>query len=258
MNEAGLVVDALELKTSVFPAADSRPSFNELQFIQYLLDNFSSIDSIVQELDKVRLSPVGSKLHYFACDINKCMTIEFVNGQLVTHLSENLPISSLANSTYEESLNYAHNFITFGGEKPIVLESKESLDRFVRASYNAKYINQYKDPTQALFTILQDAGTKNNRWQLIYNQNEKTIAFRTTAKITKQRKIELTKFDFSCQGPSQYFDLDSESEGPINAAFQNFDSELNRKTIEKSVTMQQLPPRLTDRLAIYPNETKCN
>ena len=41
MNEAGLVVEALELKSSIFPASDTRASLNELQFIQYLLDNLT-------------------------------------------------------------------------------------------------------------------------------------------------------------------------------------------------------------------------
>ncbi|MBC7540524.1 MAG: linear amide C-N hydrolase [Bacteriovorax sp.] len=258
MNEAGLVVDALELKTSVFPGVDARASLNELQFIQYLLDNFSTVESITLGLQDVRLSPVGSKLHYFACDIKKCMTIEFVNGQLVTHQSGDLPISSFANNTYEEHLAYAKDFITFGGDKPIVIDSKDSLDRFVRASYNAKFINKFDDPTQAIFAFLSDVGSKNNRWQLIYNQDEKTITFRTTAKLTLQRKVDLAQFDFSCKQSSQYFDLDSDSEGQVNTEFKTFDSAINYSIIKKSVDLQGLPPLLAGRLAIYPNETLCN
>lgn len=258
MNEAGLVVDALKLKSSIFPAIDSRPSLNELQFIQYLLDNFATVESIVEGLDKIRLSPVGSKLHYFACDINKCIIIEFINGQLTTHFSDNLPISSLTNSTYEESLNYTRNFISFGGENPIVTDSKKSLDRFVRASYSAKSIKNYDNPEQAIFTFLEETATRNNRWQIIYNQNERAITFRTTGKNAKPRKINLTGFDFSCQEPSQYFDLENVDTGLINDQFKNFDSKLNRKIIRKSVIWQRLPFGLTKRLADYPNETKCN
>lgn len=257
MNEAGLVVEALELKSSIYPLADSRPSLNELQFIQYLLDNFASVESVERELKNIRLSPVGSKLHYFACDRKSCMTIEFINGQLVTHRTASLPISSFANNTYEEHLNYARDFITFGGIKPIVMDSKESLDRFVRASYNAKFINKYEDPTQTIFSFLSDVGSKNNRWQLIYNQDEKSITFRTTAKISLQRKIKLSQFYFDCQQDSQYFDLDSDSEGPINSEFKKFDPAANYLIVKKSVDMQGLPAQLADRLSVYPNETFC-
>jgi choloylglycine hydrolase len=258
MNEAGVVIDSLELKSSIFPESDSRNSLNELQFVQYILDNFSTIDSIMLELKNIRLSPVGAKLHYFVCDIKKCMTIEFINGQLITHQVPNLPISSLANNTYEEHLIYSQDFITFGGTKPVVMDSKESQDRFVRSSYNAKFISQYEDPTQAIFNFLADVGTKNNRWQIIYNQDEKTITFRTTAKISLQRKIDLTKFDFNCQQVNQYFDLDSESEGPINSEFKIYDPEISYSIIKKSVEMQKLPLPLADRLAHYPSETYCN
>lgn len=258
MNEAGLVVDALELKSSIFPGVDSRPSLNELQFIQYLLDNYSSIEQITEGLKDIRLSPVGSKLHYFACDPKKCMTIEFINGLLVTHDTLELPISSFANNTYEEHLDYTKDFITFGGTRPIVMDSLQSLDRFTRASYNAKFINSAQDPVDRLFSILNDVGTTNNRWQVIYNQDEKMITFRTTAKIALQRKINLKQFNFNCHEPVYYFDLDSDSEGPINADFKNYDRAQNFAIIKKSVEMQGLPPQLADRLAIYPEETVCH
>lgn len=257
MNEKGLIVEALELKSSVFPPADGRPSLNELQFIQYLLDNFSSVKNITDELKNIRLSPVGSKLHYFVCDAEQCMTIEYINGSLVTHMAPNLPVSSFANNTYEEHINYARQFTTFGGDKPIVLESKDSLDRFVRASYNVKSIDQYEDPVQAVFTFLSDVGSRNNRWQIIYNQDRKTISFRTTSRISLQRKIDIAAFDFDCKAPVMYFDLDSDHEGQINSMFKTFDPAVNHAIIKKSVNMQNLPAPLADRLAVFPGETMC-
>lgn len=258
MNEAGLLIDALELKSSVFPVADTRPSFNELQFIQYVLDNYSSVEVLAKDLGSIRLAPVGSKLHYFVCDVNQCMTVEYINGEVVTHFGKELPISGIANSSYEEHVDYAKDFVTFGGSKPVIQDSKDSLDRFVRSNYNAKFINESTNPTQTIFGFLQDVGSANNRWQLIYNQDEQTITFRTQAQLSKQRKVELGAFDFSCSTPVQYFDLDSEVEGGINSAFKNFDPETNLQVIKKSVKMQGLPGPLADRLGVYPNETQCN
>ncbi|MBC7714532.1 MAG: linear amide C-N hydrolase [Rhizobacter sp.] len=258
MNEAGLMIDALELLSSVYIPADTRPSFNELQFIQYVLDNFSSVEEMNENLQGVRLAPVGSRLHYFTCDAKKCLTIEWIGGVMVTHLSENLPISSLANNTYDQHLAYAKDFVTFGGNKPVVQDSRESLDRFVRATYNGKFINEYDDKIQRLFAILDDVGSVNNRWQLIYNQDERTITFRTKSQFDKQRKIELNAFDFDCHSTVKYFDIDSEIQGSINDDFMDFDPAANYALIKKSVDMQKLPAQLADRLAVYPNETKCN
>ena len=259
MNEVGLMVDALELKSSVFPAADTRPSFNELQFIQYLLDNYSSIEKLEADLPNIRLAPVGSKLHYFTCDIKNCMTIEFIDGKLVTHSGEDLEISGLANSTYDDHLNFAREHVGFGGTKPINMGSSDSLDRFVKGNYKAKFIDDAKNPIQYVFNILQDVrGPESNRWQIIYNLSERTINFRTTAKLNLQRVIDLKQFDYNCQTPSYSFDLDSEFTGAINDKFTSFDPILNHAIIKKSVEMQKLPPPLADRLAIYPKETVCH
>ena len=258
MNERGFMIDALELKSSVFPSKDSRPSFNELQFIQYVLDNYSSVETLANDLKSIRISPVGSKLHYFACDVKRCMTIEYIEGEAVTHYGDKLLISGLANNTYQEHLDYAKDFVTFGGDKPVVLGTKNSLDRFVRSNYNAKFINQAVDPVQTLFDILEDVGSVNNRWQLIYNQNENTITFRTQTQFDKQRKVSLNEIDFSCAKSSQYFDLDSETAGDVNQALADFNFEVNLQVIKKSVLMQGLPVPLAHRLAVYPSETQCN
>lgn len=257
MNEKGLIVEALELKSSIYQPADQKASFNELQFIQYLLDNFETVGEIKTALGSLRLAPVGSALHYFSCDVKECMTIEFLNGEIVTHQGESLPVSGLANHSYADSVEYAKDFVTFGGNKPVVQGSKESLNRFVRSNYNAKFINQAEDKIQTLFGYLNDVGSVNNRWQIIYNQNEKTIHFRTTAQIEKQRKIELQKFSYDCNSAVQYFDLDSAREGDINEEFKDFDFNVNQAKIKKSVEMQGLPAALTLRLSVYPAETKC-
>lgn len=258
MNEAGLVVEALELESSLFPKADSRASLNELQFVQYLLDNYATIEEAQTGVKNIRVAPVGSKLHYFVCDLKKCMTIEFINRELVTHLDSTLPIPSLANDSYEDHINFAKDFISFGGSKPIDMISFDSLDRFVRASYLSKSINQSTDPIQEVFKILSDVGLKDNRWQILYNQDKKTITFRTTEKLTLQRKIDLTKLNFSCDNSNDYFDLESDGTGLINSQFLKFDPSINMAIIKKSVEMQGLPLPLATRLSHYSSETSCN
>lgn len=257
MNEKGMMIDALELLSSSYPEVDSRPSFNELQFMQYVLDNYSSVDELNADIENIRLAPVGSKLHYFTCDVRKCITIEFIDGKVVTHLNKDLPISGLSNNTYEQHVTYARKFIPFGGDRPVDLESKQSLDRFVRSNYRAKLINQSPYPTQAVFTILDDVSKDSTRWHIIYNQSKKIITFRTTAKIGLQRTIDLKTFDYDCKTSARYFDLDSDFKGPINELFIPFDAKINHEIIKLSVKKQGLPDKLADRLSIYPNETKC-
>ncbi len=47
MNEAGLVVEILLFKKGEYPAPDSRPAINKYQWIQYQLDNFSTVEEVI-------------------------------------------------------------------------------------------------------------------------------------------------------------------------------------------------------------------
>src|SRR5215217_4577526 len=47
MNEKGLVVELMWLSESEYPAKDNRPALTVLQWIQYQLDNCSSVDEVV-------------------------------------------------------------------------------------------------------------------------------------------------------------------------------------------------------------------
>jgi len=257
MNETGLMIEALELKTSIFSSPNEIPSLNELQFIQYILDNFQTIEEIKKSLSTLRISAVGSQLHYFTCDIHECLTIESINGKWVTHSEEELPIPSLANNTYEQHLNYIQDFENFGGIKPINMESKESLDRFVRGTFYAQTLKNYSDKIEKLFDFLNDVGTKNNRWQIIYNQTEGIIHFRTTAKFSLKRFVDLKRLNFDCHKKTKYFDLESDFDADITDLLKDLSNDFNYALIKKSVELQKLPLPLADRLANYSTETQC-
>ena len=62
MNEAGLVVEAMALLSTRFPAPDSRPYLpNALLWRQYLLDTCSSVRDVIESDSKVRVSYDASK-----------------------------------------------------------------------------------------------------------------------------------------------------------------------------------------------------
>ncbi len=84
LNDAGLVVEVMWLDSSRAPAPDKRATVSELQWIQYQLDNFSSVSEMIEAAHKVRVSTVYGKVHYLACDAtNACAAFENLDGQLV-------------------------------------------------------------------------------------------------------------------------------------------------------------------------------
>jgi len=46
MNEAGLIVETMVLEDTQYPSPDSRPEVETLQWVQYQLDNFSTIEAV--------------------------------------------------------------------------------------------------------------------------------------------------------------------------------------------------------------------
>ena len=133
-NEAGLVVNELWLNESEYPVADSRASMSVDQYVQYILDNFQSIDEIIASDQLIRLRPSTNnftKVHFFAVDkMGNNIVIEFLHGKMVYHSKETMPIKVMTNDTYERSINYVQNGIKWSGTNHI----KASLDRFYTAT----------------------------------------------------------------------------------------------------------------------------
>ena len=84
MNSAGLVVEVMWFNKTLYPKVDERPSINELQWIQYQLDNYSTTAEVVTNAHKIRVAPIYAKVHYLVCDSgSSCAALEYVNHKLV-------------------------------------------------------------------------------------------------------------------------------------------------------------------------------
>ena len=60
MNEKGLVVEMMWLEGSKYPEPDQRAELGVLQWIQYQLDNCSTIEEVIATDSKVRISKTHS------------------------------------------------------------------------------------------------------------------------------------------------------------------------------------------------------
>ena len=73
---------AERLRNSKFDASDQNFTVNELQWIQYQLDNFETTVQVVESLKRLRVSPAYAKVHYFVCDKGgDCAAIDFLDGK---------------------------------------------------------------------------------------------------------------------------------------------------------------------------------
>ena len=60
MNEKGLVVELMWLDETKYPSADNRPAIGVLQWIQYQLDNCTTIEEVLQPINNFGYHPTGT------------------------------------------------------------------------------------------------------------------------------------------------------------------------------------------------------
>jgi penicillin V acylase-like amidase (Ntn superfamily) len=110
MNEAGLVVEVLMLRSAQFPnpQGSGKPTISELQWAQYQLDNYSTTAEVLAHANDLLIEQIAAPVHYFVCDSSKqCLTLDPLNGQYVISSENSLPYKVLTNSSYSDSVNFA-------------------------------------------------------------------------------------------------------------------------------------------------------
>lgn len=262
VNEKGLVIEVLWLDSAEVPAIDKRPTLNELQWIQYQLDNFSSVNEVITHINDVRIAKAFANVHYFACDPSRfCATIEPLAGNMIIHSNETLPKPQLTNNAYEESLSYSAPYSDNIKCKSVPIGNK-SLDRFARASCLLSAKQTFSKPTSLInqtFKVLDHvAQGANTKWSIVYDLSAKTVTLRTR-KAKKSKMLNMSDMDFSCKTPVKMIDINSANIGLINDKLKDFSTVSNKKIIEQSLVtgFAHLPEAMVEKLANYPQTTVC-
>lgn len=260
MNEKGLVIELMWLDDTQYPRTDERPTVGTLEWIQYQLDNSATVQEVVTNAEKIRIAS-EVKIHYLVNDKNgNSATIEFIDGKLVAHTSDKLPLTALANDTYEKSLNYSKNN---SSEKA---GSESSFDRFTRAAEKSKaFADKPKSETEAVkyaFDILENVAQKGyTQWSIVYDQQRGKIHFRSL-KSPSIKTIDTKMFDYACGSPVKTFDVNSNEGGETSAKFSDYTQAANRDLLERSFNgtpfLKNVPAAAKDGLAAYPEKFPCS
>jgi choloylglycine hydrolase len=270
MNEKGLVVEQMWLEESRYPPADKRPALMELQWIQYQLDNCSTVDEVLASDKIIRISQNQSNIHYLVCDRSgKVASIEFIGGKCVWHTDGTMPAEVLTNSTYDKSINYLKALENNGGDKD-ASAADESMDRFVKLT---KAIKDYSVTSatpmvdyafKMLASVSFDGEDHATQWSIVYDAHKRMITFKSH-KNTKLRTLRLSDFNYSCESPTQILKIEEELEGNVSGKFVDYSTDLNRNLIEavfaryKSVGfMKDMSDFVLEIMATYPESMKCN
>ena len=260
MNEAGLVIELMWLDDTQYPKADARPVVDVLEWIQYQLDTSANVEEVVRNAELVRIaSPV--KLHYLVNDRQgNSATVEFLDGRLVAHTGERLAAATLANDTYEKSLNYSRQTTAERAK------SESSFDRFTRAAERtrefAKKPKTEKEAVAYAFEILANVAQKDStQWSIVYDQPRARIHFRSRQSAAI-KTIDTRMFDYSCGGAVKIFDINSKETGDVTAKFTDYTRAANRDLIERAFSgtpfLKFVSAASRDELAAFPETFTCD
>lgn len=199
MNEAGLVVEMLWLEETVYPFDPTQQYIGELEWIQYQLDNYATVQEVAQNAGQFSIRPVGGKIHYTIADKSGAsIIVEFLNGKPVISPRTDKSTVCTNSASYIAGIYYEKNKGTFR-------KGNHTLNRYLRLKDRtlSAEIGEIDDLFYVLESAYQKKSSQPTQWQIVYDLENQKIYFRTKNQ-KKIRSIALPDFNFD-NGQIQLF-----------------------------------------------------
>ena len=245
MNEKGLVVEIM-LVNGEYPSKDDRTAVNELQWVQYQLDNAATIDEVIASDKFIRISKINQIIHFLICDqVGNTAVIEFDKKGMNVYRGEDLPFPVLENDPYSKSLEkHEDKFKCRFRTAATMIESFQENPGGSVIDYS--------------FSIL-DKVALDGSWSIVYDIKNMEIHFKTASNQTI-RKIGINDFNYNCSKASQLYDLRLKKSGFINADVVDFSAELNKTKFNAALKSNQiqLPREVLNLFYHYNENCMCN
>ena len=264
INETGLVIELMWLEGTEYPEKDHRPAVGGiLQWIQYQLDNCSTVEEVIETDKHIRIPKGAVPVHYLVTDSSgNSASIEFLKGRLKVYSGNEMKFSVLTNDTYEYSIDYINELKIFGGRKNLTNENN-SLFRFAKT---CSMIQNYKDKITIPvvdygFEILNEVSQNEyTRWSIVYDIKNRKIFYKTNSN-KEIRNIDMSMLDFKCITPVMMIDINEGRSENINYRLKDYSYESNRKLIEDSYGSVDFLKDTSDEeknyTASYPEKLHC-
>jgi penicillin V acylase-like amidase (Ntn superfamily) len=222
LNEKGLVVELMWLNESEYPKPDSRPALSVLQWIQYQLDNCSTIEEVLATEKRIRIVSSGTPQHYLVADASgHAATIEFLNGKLVAHWGNDLPYKVLANDPYAVSLkNNNNNSGRFSTACKMVQQFEKTATKKPVVDYAFDILNK----------VAQGNYTK---WSIVYDITNKEISFKTL-NYPGVKKLDMKRLNFEAGSTPLLVNINMYTVGDVNKHLVPFSAAVNSRMLKQA------------------------
>lgn len=234
INEKGLVIEQLWLTNSQYKE-NNNEEISELEWIQYQLDNYATINEVINHINDLTIKP-NATIHFILADKTGNSTIiEFVNGNVVIN-KQKTAIQVITNSTLNSSLNY------YKTTKDVNKSSKNSLDRYsiLRDTLDAKSLT-VNNAFEKLNLVEENYENYKTYWSIVYDIDKLEIHFKSYDH-KNIKKISLKDFDFSKAGKVKYSLINSKK-----VDFKEYNINANGKLLSSAMKMMNL--KINEKLA---------
>jgi len=225
INEAGLYIWEMGFDTE-YSADESKPTLFQAQWMQYVLDNFSTIEEVIANAGQLNLDGWG--WHYFIADKSGATAIiDFVGGKPIIYSGENMPIPLCCNSVYPEAIHWLKQHQGFGGELKIEKVHQE-IPRFI---YGAKLLQEHdtQDPVDYSFYVL-DEMSENVRWSVVFDVAGMKVYYKTNLN-QDIRHFSFSPADFGKPEGPLILDIEDPGTGNLRQQFTPYNRETDRQLL---------------------------
>jgi len=226
MNEAGVAVATLELRSGKYPKPDERPAFFDGGWTQFVLDTCATVEEAAQSLSDVTIREDHASSHYLVADASgAAIAVEFLDGETVIYSGDDLRVKAMSNMRYGRAL-YAHEK---GGTRWWWSNPGRSAERFAACQERADSYDATRDSSAvnyAMGTLVYYVAAPHTRWNIVYDIPSREIHYRTV-QSPEYKSVSLGAFDFSCESGKKMLDVNTPHEGAIERRFVPYDPVVN-------------------------------
>ena len=233
MNDKGLVVEMLWLEDTRFNISEDKTYLNELEWIQYQLDNFQTVDEVVSNVETLKIYPIKGKIHYILADTyGKSVIIEYLDGKPMVYEKEANACQAITNKSVAFSEKYIDNIQGIRQNNTSEIYRYHQLENQIKKLQNP---SDYSEKTvfQLLESVSIPKGDFKTVWSIVYNIETKSIAF-YSHKNKEIKQINLNNIDFE-QGLS-CFNINQNKETLLDNKLQPFSEKVNFEMVSASLT----------------------
>ncbi len=248
MNEKGLVVEMLWLESTRYNTHEEKQYVNELEWIQYQLDNYKLVREVIDHLDELKIYPTKGRIHYILTDATgESVIIEYLNGNPIAYKKEANTCQAITNNAVSYSEIYKNQVKGWKKNNSVSIYRYYQLEQKIAGLQNTTELNK-----EAAFDMLKKVtipkGDFKTMWSIVYDINQKSISFFTDTH-QEIKTIDVSQLDFGSN--LTYFNLNQNELLKLNEELTALTEQVNFSFLSPSLIHLGFDEKVTKDISLH-------